>query len=98
MNLGDKLFLAIKNTTQILSELGFKVHPDKSVLEPQLKSSVLGFILNDPSDMKIRLPEEKVQDISDIVRNLFFHITSTSIRQVAQVIGKLVSIFPAVQF
>ena len=86
---------SIAATTQLLSELGFIIHPVKSILDPTHELKYLGFVINS-SNMSISLPEDKVLDI-------IYHCTELesqampTIRQVARVIGKLVSIFPAVQ-
>ena len=87
---------AVLATSQILSELGFVVHPDKSVLIPTQRLNFLGFTLN-TVNMTITLPCEKTQDIIAICADLLKNC-KPSIRQVAHVIGKLISTFPAVQY
>ena len=87
---------AVKATTAIFSDLGFLVHPDKSVLEPTQQIKFLGFTL-DSQNMTISLPEEKKAEIiEECTKLLGTH--SPSIRSVARVIGKLIAAFPAIQY
>ena len=88
---------AVTATTQAFSELGFKVHPQKSVLKPTQKILFFffWFIINS-REMTIKLPEEKIQNIREECDQLLNQPKPT-IRHVAHVIGKLVSTFPAVQ-
>ena len=86
---------AVTATTQAFSELGFKIHPQKSVLKPTQIIQFLGFTIN-TIEMKILLPDEKIQNIREECEQLLNQPKPT-IRHVAHVIGKLVSTFPAVQ-
>ena len=87
---------AVKDTTKILTELGFIVHDEKSVLVPQQELKFLGFNLN-TVNMNICLPGDKVQDISVACSELHDKIKPT-IRQVSHVIGKIIAAFPGVQY
>lgn len=87
---------SVKAVTRGLESLGFLIHPGKSVLEPQRVSNLLGFILNS-EDMTLRLPEAKMHEIKQLCSELRLS-QSTTIRQVAKVIGKLVAAFPAVLY
>lgn len=83
-------------TTSILAQLGFLVHPEKSVLCPTQEIQFLGFILNTQA-MTIRLPDNKSEEIQSLCTELM-QIANPSIRQVARIIGKMVASFPAVQY
>lgn len=87
---------AITATTSLFSKLGFIVHPEKSVLRPVKELQFLGFIL-DSENMIMKLPEDKVQDITQVCVDLLNN-ENPSIRTVAMVIGKLVASLPAVQY
>ena len=89
----EKLKEAISATTDILTQLGFIVHPEKSVLVPIV---FLGFKLNTET-MKITLPDNKALEVKQLCIELV-QTTKPSIRQVAKVIGKIISTFPAVQY
>ena len=86
---------AVQDTAIVLSELGFIIHPKKSIFQPTQRITYLGFELNS-HDMTIALPPEKREDIkircTELARKL-----KPSIRQIAEVIGKLVAALPAVQ-
>ena len=86
----------VTNTLSLLDNLGFTVHPDKSVLVPSQQISFLGFQLNSVN-MTIRLLQEKANDIVDICTNLVRR-REIKIREFAMLIGKLVASSPAVQF
>ena len=87
---------AVQATTKLLSDLGFVIHSEKSILEPQQRLQFLGFIL-DSESMTITLPHEKCQNIRAVCAELLGKQNPT-IRQVAQVIGKLIATFPAIQY
>ena len=87
---------AVTATTQMLSDLGFIVHPEKSVLDPSQDITFLGFKMN-TTNMEVRLPKEKQDDIIQSCTELLTKKNPT-IRNVAKVIGQLVASFPAVQY
>ncbi|KAJ8043466.1 hypothetical protein HOLleu_10559 [Holothuria leucospilota] len=86
---------AIEATVNSFSQLGFTVHPEKSVLKPSHEIQFLGFVINS-KELKLWLPKEKALDIQQSCTNLL-QDTNPSIRHVAAVIGKLVAALPAVQ-
>jgi hypothetical protein len=83
-------------TVQLLNRLGFLVNDKKSVLTPTHEITFLGFILN-TTEMSVKLTGEKVQKRILDCKKLLRRKTVT-IRQVAQVIGFLVSSIPGVQY
>ena len=87
---------AITAATTVLSELGFLVHQEKSVLAPTQDITFLGFNLN-TVEMKVTLPTEKQHDIIQSCSELLQKENPT-IRNVAKIIGQLVASFPAVQY
>lgn len=92
----EKLKESVSATTKILSELGFLIHTKKSVLIPTRELVFLGFLLNTES-MTVRLPQAKAQEVKDICCELMGTFLP-SIRMVAQVIGKVIATFPAVEY
>ena len=89
-------YLAVEKTTKILSELGFIIHPSKSVFTPTQEITFLGFIL-DSKMMQVRLPQSKKEEIKKICRTLLSRNQHT-IQIVATALGKIVATFPAVQY
>lgn len=100
----DDLFLQGKTYEQCVSnvldtflqfeELGFIIHPDKSAFIPSQELVLLGFIINS-IDMTIILTPEKKLAIKQLCLSLISKHMPT-IREVAQVIGKIISSFPGV--
>ena len=86
----------ICDTINLMSELGFIVHPKKSVIIPTQIICFLGFILNSIL-MRVTLPEDKIITIVKECKTLSLKSKCT-IRQLARVVGLLVSSFPAVEF
>ena len=84
----------IKITLHTLHELGFVVHPDKSVLQPMQVIVFLGFKIN-TLDMTITLTEEKKGKIKTLALSLM-NKNSCSVRTVAKFIGNLTASFEAV--
>ena len=96
--IGDTFEECTKNvhdTVQLLETLGFLVHRDKSVFEPSKNIHFLGFII-DSEKMIVYLTEEKMKTISQESRKLMLKNVS-SIREVARVLGLIVSSFSAVE-
>ena len=84
------------DTVSLFTNLGFTIHPVKSVLQPQQKIDFLGFVL-DSITMTVTLTAAKAMKVRSACQNLLFQKTTT-IRSVAQVIGFLISFFPAVEY
>lgn len=83
-------------TAVTLSNLGFSIHPDKSVLNPTQEIVFLGFII-DSVKMQVRLTQEKKTELKQLCRDLLAQ-ERPSIRTVATVLGKMVVTFPGVQY
>ena len=76
--------------------LGFTIHPDKSVFIPSQRLVLLGFII-DSVAMTITLTPEKALKVKEACGTLLGKGLPT-IRQVACVIGKIISSFPGVMY
>ena len=92
----DSCHRNIADTVCLFANLGFTIHPVKSVLQPQEKIDFLGFVLGSIT-MTVTLKDAKAMKVRSVCQNLLLQKTAT-IRSVAQVIGFLVSSFPAVEF
>ena len=88
--------MSVIETIKIFDKHGFVVHPEKSAFIPQRSITFLGFNLNSET-VKITLKTDKITKITNCINRLLA-MHSPSIRQVAQVIGYLVSSFPAVKY
>ena len=86
----------IQGTVDCFDSLGFVIHPDKSVLVPTQELEFLGFLLNSIS-MTIRLPPSKAAHVKSSCENLLFR-SKVTVRELAHVIGLIVSSLPGVQF
>ena len=74
----------IVDTVSLLTNLGFTIHPVKSILQPQQKKEFLGFVL-DSITMTVTLTAAKAMKIRSACQNLLCQKTTT-IPSVAQVI------------
>ncbi|XP_015753301.1 PREDICTED: uncharacterized protein LOC107333058 [Acropora digitifera] len=100
-HIGDSLLIAqthndcannILNTVDLFTKLGFIVHPEKSILKPTQEIEFLGFIISSLT-MTVRLSASKSTKVQKACQDLYI-----TVRDVAHVIGLLVSSLPAVQF
>ena len=80
----------------MLSDLGFIIHSEKSVLVPTQNIVFLGFVLN-PIDMTVSLTKEKPQKIKTAILD-FLRARRSTIRDLCKIIGMLVASFPAVSY
>ena len=80
----------------LFSQLGLVAHPEKSVLQPTQSIEILGFVI-DSVKMTVKLLPHKVAKTKSMCYELLSKQQPT-IREIAQVIGVLVSSFPGVQF
>ena len=80
------------DTIILFTKLGLITHPDKSNFIPSQVITVLGFTLNSRT-MTVRLTREKAIQLKHDCMQLK-QTTSPPIREVARIIGKIVSCFP----
>ena len=83
------------DTLILFTNLGFRIHPEKSVFISSQKLTFLGFVL-DSIAMTVQLTEEKV--LIQSVSTLFLQTQMPTIRQVMEVTCILVSNFPDAQY
>ena len=86
----------ILDTVKLVDDLGFTIHPEKSVLFPTQEIVFVGFLINSVK-VTVRLTPEKV---NDIIANCVevINCKSITIRNLAKLIGKLVTSEPAIQY
>ena len=84
---------ALCDTIKLLTDLGFVINVDKSNLTPSQRTEFLGFVF-DSTNLSISLPQEKIQRLTDFAKYLLCK-DSPFIREVAHLIGLMVSSFPA---
>ncbi|CAB4038940.1 Hypothetical predicted protein [Paramuricea clavata] len=82
------------DTTQLIDNLGFIAHPDKSVFIPTHELDYLGFTLNSKT-MQVTITPGKKLNLIETCKELLTKEYPT-IREVARVIGLLISNFPGV--
>ena len=87
---------ATLTATKLLINLGFVPHPSKSIFEPTQIIEFLGFLLNTIS-MTVSLTPKKCETILAKCQQ-FLRSEAVSIRDVASLIGTLVSTFPGVDY
>ena len=92
----DLAYKAVADTVKVLTDLGFVIHPRKSVVKPVQKLVYLGFII-DTQSMKVKLTPEKCSEIKELCIKLKRTVCPT-IHDVASVTGKLVAACPAAQY
>ena len=88
------LLQQVKMTVHLIESLRFTINLEKSRLRLTQQIQFLGFIL-DSTQMKLFLPEEKILGISQMCQSLLDQ-TKVSIRQMSQLLGRMVAASPAV--
>ncbi len=87
----------VLDTVKTFDSLGLVIHPEKSVTSPSQEVIILGFVINSIT-MTIRVTDEKKAKIKTILLAAIANPVDISIRQVAKIIGSLVSSLPGVQY
>ncbi len=78
----------------LLAQVGFLLHKDKSVREPTQRILFLGFII-DSTSMTLEIPFDKFTQIQALVKTALEVVdnqTFTTLRFLAKVVGKLISV------
>ena len=89
-------FKNVWKCVKLLGNLGFVVHPEKSVFAPSQEVEYLGFIINSVT-MTVRLATEKKRNIFDLCREVLLK-ECVSIRLVSKLLGKFTSNFQAITY
>ena len=83
-------------TVSLLESLDFANHEGKSILNPTQENEFLGFVFNSVT-MTISITKGKTEAIILKIRS-FLENKSPTIRELASVIGSVISPFPAIPF
>lgn len=89
----DHCMESVDRAANLLENVGFEVHAEKSVFEPTTRIVFLGYVI-DSALMIVALDEHK----SASVKKMFKQALSKkylSLRELAQIIGKIISLLPA---
>ena len=89
-------YSSLEEAVLLFLQLGFHIHPEKSVLIPSQSLTFLSFYLN-PVSMTVTLTQEKRDQLEPLCTEPV-NGEVWSIRFVAKVIGKVVSALPGVKF
>ena len=84
-------------STTLFENLGLVMHPEKSVIVPQHRLVFLGFII-DSVLMTVSLTQDKKTKIKTLLSSLLENSCCVKIREVAKVIGHLISSLPGVKY
>ena len=84
------------DTVTQFDALGLISHPSKSTFVPTQRLEILGFIM-DSSKMTVTLTPAKAESLCELCKHLLAK-PSPIIREVARVIGKIISTFPGVMY
>ena len=86
----------IRDTLLLFRKMGFVIHPTQSILKSSKQIQYLGVIINSET-MTVSLTPEKINSVKADCKKLLKRQVMT-VREVAQVIGKMVASFPAVRY
>ena len=92
----QQAYSAVSDTVRVLRDLGFVVHPQKSVLEPVQEITYLGCVLNSIL-MTSQLTVDRQHEIRDLGHKLLGR-QDLPIYEVATFVGKIVAAFPGAQY
>ena len=91
----DRALDDLKATVTLFESLGFIINRERSNFEPSQVIEYLGFKINSLT-MQVFLPEKKV-DILISKAKWLYNSVSCSIRDVAAILGLIVSVFAAIK-
>lgn len=92
----DQCYESIHTTVNLLTSLGMVINYEKSVLKPARKIQFLGYIF-DSHELTIGLPADKIKSLLKLL-NKTRNKKVIRIRAFASLVGKLVSISPAINY
>ena len=92
----EALELALEETIAMITNLGFTINYDKSSLVPSQQACFLGFLINSVA-MEVHMTPAKSAKLIQACQNIMGK-KSITIREVASVVGMMVSSFPGVRY
>ena len=81
--------------THTLENLGFTIHPEKSMTQPTQRVEFLGLIINSTS-MELQAPSDKVKKIRAEARKLWQANAHPSAREVSRIVEKMSAVAQAI--
>ena len=90
------LITYIHKATTLLKSLGFTIHEGKSLFTPSQRVAFLGFVL-DSITMTVSMKSDKAEKVKTAIGQLL-RKARPQIREVASVVGLMVSCFPGVKY
>ena len=93
----QRCIINVVDSIKLLDELGLVVHPEKCVLIPQQNVTFVGFVI-DTTKMIVRLTEDKIRKTKEVLLSAIHNSHSVKIRDIARIIGYLISSFLGVKF
>ena len=90
----EECFDNVRETGELMDNLGYTVHPEKSVFQPNQRILFLGFLL-DSISMTVSVSDEKRTNVCEKIVKLL-EKKRCSIRDFASVLGSLVALDPGV--
>ena len=87
----------VNASVNLFDNLGFMIHPAKSVFVPTQQLIFLGFLI-DSVQMRVYLTNEKIAKIKAHIQIALNNDPHVTIESVARILGLFVSSFPAVQY
>ena len=92
----EALELALEETIAMITNLGFTINYDKSSLVPSQQACFLGFLINSVA-IEVHMTPAKSAKLIQAYQNIMGK-KSITIREVASVVGMMVSSFPGVRY
>ena len=86
----------LRDTVKALDDLGFTIHPDKSVFCASQRVVFLGFLI-DSVTMTVRLTPDKANSIKECC-DMILSENVVTIKQIAQLVGMFVASEPGVEY
>ena len=86
----------LRDTVKALDDLGFTIHPDKSVFCASQSVVFLGFLI-DSVTMTVRLTPDKAHSIKECC-DMILNENVVTIKQIAQLVGMFVASEPGVEY
>ena len=84
-------------TIKLFTRLGFIIHPEKSSFITSQRMKLLGFILNS-KEMTVKPTQDRIVSIRNCCMSIMQSKNCFKIQDIARVLGKLISCFPAALF
>jgi hypothetical protein len=89
----DEVTVAVRDTIDVLTNLGFRISADKSQIIPSRTIEFLGFLI-DTAAMQVSIPAKKADKLTRLCTT-YLRKDTVTIREAAQLLGNLSATLPA---